>query len=197
MGTELPVNGSCLWFVEPLESTGLLTTHENVLRLVDVLKRRKGYVTNLERSWYNYQAQREVIGFSKFVAMHYALSMRTDNPYWRHATQRCQYMIDAFDGNVKVNDNYERMGDALDHNAPLSHNMAGMNYIMAGMGIRIQNRNLGDKEKAHLQGIMEERLEYLDYVRQYITSDECPTHYQYLLDNIYGGIDEIRDSLEA
>ena len=89
-----------------------------------------------ERSWYNYQHSVRY-RFSKFVAMHYALSMRTDNPYWRHATQRCDYMEDNFDGNVKVNDNYERMGDILDNNCPLAANMLGMNYIAAGMGLRL------------------------------------------------------------
>ena len=190
--------GLAYGFVEPLESTGLLTTHENVLRLVDILNRRQGYITNIEREWYNYQAQREVIGFAKFVAMHYALSMRTDNPYWRHATQRCQYLTEAFDGNVKVNDNFERMGDCLDHNTSLDQNMAGMNYIMAGMGIKFGNRfsNVPMNEYK-LNMAMDERLDYVDYVHKYITSDECPSHYQYLLDNIYGGVDEIRDSLEA
>ena len=129
--------------------------------------------------------------------MHYALSTRTDNPYWRHATQRCDYMEENFDGNVKVNDNYERMGDSLDHNVPLNHNMAGMNYIMAGMGIKIGNTQLGEAQYCLLSGTMKRRIEYVDYVHKYITSDECPSHYQYLLDNIYGGIDEIRDSLEA
>ena len=183
-------------FVEPLESTGLLTTHENVLRLVDVLKRRKGYITNLERSWYNYQAQREVIGFSKFVAMHYALSMRTDNPYWRHATQRCDYMEENFDGNVKVNDNYERMGDILDNNCPLAANMLGMNYIAAGMGLRLGTRfSYHDMDLDTLAIKKQDREEYIAYVHNEV--HKLPSHYQYLLDNIYGGVDEIRDSLEA
>ena len=183
-------------FVEPLESTGLLTTHENILRLVDVLKRRKGYVTNLERSWYNYQAQREVIGFSKFVAMHYALSMRTDNPYWRHATQRCDYMEENFDGNVKVNDNYERMGDILDNNCPLAANMLGMNYIAAGMGLRLGTRfSYHDMDLDTLAIKKQDREEYIAYVHNEV--HKLPSHYQYLLDNIYGGVDEIRDSLEA
>jgi len=185
-------------FVEPLESTGLLTTHENVLRLVDVLNRRRGYISFLERQWYNYQAQREVIGFSKFVAMHYALSMRTDNPYWRHATQRCDYMLDCFDGNIKINDNYERMGDVLDHNCPIEQNLDGMSYISAGMGMRMGTRysgNLIDYDR--LKFAKEEREEYINAVEEFIDSDECPTHYQYLLENIYGGIDNVRDSLEA
>ena len=44
--------GMSYGFIEPLESTGLLTTHENILRLVDVLNRRQGYVTGIERQWF-------------------------------------------------------------------------------------------------------------------------------------------------
>ena len=184
-------------FVEPLESTGLLTTHENVLRLVDVLNRRKGYVTNIERQWYNYQAQREVIGFSKFVAMHYALSMRTDNPYWRFATQRCDYMADSFDGTIKVNDNYETMGDILDHNRPLEANMNGMNYIAAGMGLRLGTRfGAYGMDETKLAIVKKDREEYIKYVEKHI-DENCPSHYEYLLENIYGGIDNVRDSLES
>ena len=31
-------------FLEPLESTGLFTTHENILRLIDTFQRRDGHI---------------------------------------------------------------------------------------------------------------------------------------------------------
>ena len=177
-------------FVEPLESTGLLTTHESILRLVDILNRRKGYVTNIERQWYNYCAQREVIGFAKFVAMHYALSMRTDNPYWKWCTQRNDYMdIETMhSGNIKVNDNFERMGSILDHAEPLNANMHGMNYIAAGHGLQLGTRYLmGSEENEHAIGVSKvTREEYIANVKKFVESDDCPTHYDYLLENIYG-----------
>jgi tryptophan halogenase len=78
-------------FVEPLESTGLLTTHENILRLVETLNRRDGYVTKTEKESYNFSAQQEVCGFRDFISMHYGLSRRTDTPYWRWCTQINEY----------------------------------------------------------------------------------------------------------
>ena len=175
-------------FVEPLESTGLLTTHESILRLVDILNRRKGYVTMLERQWYNYCARRELIGFAKFVAMHYALSMRTDNPYWKWCTQRNEYMFEEFDGNIKVNDNFERMGSVLDHAEPLNANMHGMNYIAAGQGLQLGTRYLmGSEENEHMLGVSKEsREEYINEVKRFVESDDCPTHYDFLLEHIYG-----------
>ena len=176
-------------FVEPLESTGLLTTHESILRLVDILNRRKGYVTNIERQWYNYCAQREVIGFAKFVALHYALSMRTENPYWKWCTQRNDYMdIEMMhDGNLKVNDNFERMGSVLDHNEPLNANMRGANYIAAGHGLQLGTRYLMGEQSDHaIMTAKTDREEYIAGVKKFVESDDCPTHYDYLLENIYG-----------
>ena len=181
-------------FVEPLESTGLLTTHENILRLVDVLQRRDGYVTNMEREWFNYSAQREVIGFSKFVAMHYALSMRTDNPYWRWCTQRNDYMKEQSDMHVRVVDNYERMGSSLDLDQTMDVNMAGLNYIVAGMGIKLGRDWVNDRNSDELVFVDTKHKEYWEEVESFVSSDECPSHYEYLKEYIYGG-DEIRAEL--
>ena len=181
-------------FVEPLESTGLLTTHENILRLVDVLQRRDGYVTNMEREWFNYSAQREVIGFSKFVAMHYALSMRTDNPYWRWCTQRNDYMKEQSDMHVRVVDNYERMGSSLDLDQTMDVNMAGLNYIVAGMGIKLGRDWVNDRDSDELVFVDTKHKEYWEEVESFVSSDECPSHYEYLKEYIYGG-DEIRAEL--
>ena len=181
-------------FVEPLESTGLLTTHENVLRLVDVLSRRRGYVTQIERNWYNYAAQREVIGFSKFVAMHYALSQRTDNPYWRWCSQRNEYMTEQFDGLVRVNDNYERLGSSLDLDQTMDVNMNGMNYIAAGQGMMLGRDWLTERNPDELTFVENSHLKYSKEVNDFVESDDCPTHYEYLRDYIYGG-DELRAEL--
>jgi hypothetical protein len=178
-------------FVEPLESTGLLTTHENILRLVDVLNRRKGYVTQMERDWFNYAAQREVIGFSKFVAMHYALSMRTDNPYWRWCTQRNLWLEEQMSMNVSVVDNYERMGSSLDLDQTMDVNMNGMNYIAAGMGMMMGRDWLTDRNPDELEFVDNAHRAYSKEVYDFVSSDECPSHYDYLKEYIYGG-DELR-----
>ena len=65
-------------FIEPLESTGLLTTHENIIKLVETLNRREGYVTRSEREGFNFAVQHDVLRFRDFVSQHYALSKRTE-----------------------------------------------------------------------------------------------------------------------
>ena len=181
-------------FVEPLESTGLLTTHENILRLVDIMNRRKGYITRIERQWFNYAAQREVIGFSKFVAMHYALSKRTDNPYWRWCTQINEYLWQEMDGLVRINDNYERMGSALDVDQGLDIGMGGMNYVAAGNGMMLGKDYFNERDPDELVFLENKHLEYTKEVEDFVNSDECPSHYEYLRDNIYKG-DDVRSEL--
>lgn len=174
-------------FVEPLESTALLSTHENILRLVDILNRREGYITNIERQWFNFAARREIVGFSKFVAMHYALSKRADNPYWRYCSQRCEYITHDLNF-VQNNDNFERAGSALDINNPLDPGLGGLNYIMAGLGMKLGSRYHSNKVRVddHLATLDELKTNYIAEVERFVTSDDCPSHYQYLLDNVYG-----------
>ena len=71
-------------FLEPLESTGLFTTHENILRLVEVFERRGGHITQIDIDGYNHAVHYELEAMKEFVEMHYSLSPRTDTEYWRH-----------------------------------------------------------------------------------------------------------------
>ena len=83
--------GLSFGFIEPLESTGLMTTHENILRLVDVLQKRDGVINRLDIEGFNHAACWMVDNFSKFVALHYGFSKRKDTPYWREVTENIEY----------------------------------------------------------------------------------------------------------
>ena len=191
-------------FVEPLESTGLLTTHENIIRLVDVLNRRNGYVTSVEKEAYNLAAQLEVTGFRDFVACHYALSKRTDTPYWRWYTQ----INDLFP--LQFNDFIPAMHTASNAIAALASNhynesTQGLSFIMAGMGIKNIStpalvtsaisstgtsapvRLTVDKMDA-INDTKRKHEQYIEWLTERIK--ELPSHYEYLRDNIYGGTDE-------
>jgi tryptophan halogenase len=78
-------------FVEPLESTGLLTVHQQILRLMGALQTRNGLVGSIEKSMFNNIADREIDGFADFVSWHYAFSMRRDTEYWRYVTEDIDY----------------------------------------------------------------------------------------------------------
>ena len=78
-------------FIEPLESTGLLTTHENIMSLIHHLNQRNGYVNKLDVSMFNSKCDDAITDLSNFVALHYAMSTRSDTPYWRHVTNDIDY----------------------------------------------------------------------------------------------------------
>ena len=184
-------------FVEPLESTGLLTTHENIIRLVEVLNRRNGYVSRSEIESYNYSAEREVLGFAHFVSMHYAFSKRTDTPYWRWCTQINDYNPDMISGNITNNQSYANFADAFDSGI-LSPEFTGAAYILSGLGVRfLSTKAVSDMRKtragspqtdADLLEIRDTFMQYYNNTVDYI--EKLPSTYQYLKDNIYGGIDE-------
>lgn len=189
-------------FVEPLESTGLLTTHENIIRLVEVLNRRNGYVTRSEIESYNYVVDREVVGFAKFVSMHYAFSRRTDTPYWRWCTQINEYAPDMISGYVRDNKTYENFADGLDSGI-LNPEFNGAAYILSGLGVRfISTKDVSNMKKKRSGSLQTDQdllqirdifLNYYNNTQEYV--DTLPSTYQFLKDNIYGGIDEYEKSI--
>jgi tryptophan halogenase len=191
-------------FVEPLESTGLLTTHENIIKLVDVLNRREGYVTQAERDGYNYAVEYDLLGFRDFVSQHYALSRRTDTPYWRHVTQNVVYSPIAFNDFVPQQNSYTNLLGAISGGNVYQEQLQGNNYIAAGMGVRnIATKELVEEEfrnnlfrgvtdqRERLENSRNEYHQHQKWLSEYVSS--LPSHYQFLKENIYGGVDDYED----
>ena len=122
-------------FIEPLESTGLLTTHENIIRLMDILNRRQGYVTRMERETYNHVTEIVTEGFAGFVAGHYAFSKRNDTPYWRHVTQEIHYQPTMSNEFRPRQDTYSSIGVHLS-DYKYDNTQQGLAFVLAGMGAR-------------------------------------------------------------
>ena len=82
--------GLAAGFVEPLEGNGLFTVHENLHVLLRCLGREKceDPVSQYIRDGYNYAVLRQLTIFAEFVGLHFALSTRTDTPYWRDIKKR-------------------------------------------------------------------------------------------------------------
>lgn len=191
-------------FVEPLESTGLLTTHENIIKLVDVLNRREGYVTQAERDGYNYAVEYDLLGFRDFVSQHYALSRRTDTPYWKHVTQNVVYSPIAFNDFVPQQNSYTNLLGAISGGNVYQEQLQGNNYIAAGMGVRnIATKELVEEEfrnnlfrgvtdqRERLENSRNEYHQHQKWLSEYVSS--LPSHYQFLKENIYGGVDDYED----
>jgi tryptophan halogenase len=185
-------------FVEPLESTGLLTTHENIIKLVDILNRREGYITRSEREAFNLAVEHQVLGFRDFVSQHYALSRRTDTPYWRWCTQLNEYCPDQMGDFLLQQAQYPNLLGSITAGNRYWPDYIGNSFIAAGMGVKsISTKELiffnGSRQdiarKKEDIGYAKRRYEdYKDFVIDYVS--KLPSHYQFLKDNIYGGIDE-------
>jgi len=74
-------------FIEPLESTGLLTTHDFATNLVRMLTRSNS-ISQWDRDEFNLVCDDTFNYWANFVSMHYALSHRNDSKYWRDITQK-------------------------------------------------------------------------------------------------------------
>jgi len=164
-------------FLEPLESTGLWTTHENIMRLCEILNTRNGYVCKSEVDGYNYVADQELVQMVDFVSAHYMLSMREDTPYWQWCTQQME------------TDWGEKFFHSIIMNNTFNHNFAQTAFIAAGMGISsISTVGMSDQilkfnGGPNINVIKTVYENYKQKVTDYIQS--LPTNYEFLRDNIY------------
>ena len=130
-------------FIEPLESTGLLTTHENIMCLIHHLTMRNGYINQFSKDAFNKTADFSIQDLSDFVAVHYGMSTREDTPYWKYVTN-----------NIKYNE---------------THYHEGMAYIATGMGIKksisptIVEQNITEHIK-DLEYLVEQMPSHYDYL---------------------------------
>jgi len=185
--------GLAYGFLEPLESTGLMTTHENLIILTDLLHGREGRVTNHEREIFNYTTERMLEAMKNFVTLHYTMSLRDDSKYWRDATESVSFWQTWHEDTTEAA--FAGLGDyrsLMDYNHKKMFNHMvmgeGMIYVAAGQGIRPFTENLfyerADDDR--IQDVKDYHVEYQrdkDRMNDWVTKQ--PSHYQYLKDNIY------------
>ena len=180
-------------FVEPLESTGLLTTHENIIRLVEILNRRKGWVTNTEKDGMNIVARRDVVIFRDFISMHYSYSKRYDTEFWRYVTDKHNYNADEIH-NYNL---YRSQLETITSEFTYDENLMGMNFIAAGMGIKslsspklihycyeyFKDTQKQPIEFSYIQEVKDmyyqTRFDLIGYIRS------LPSSYEFLKEHIY------------
>ena len=77
-------------FIEPLESTGLLLTHEVIDKLVIALQSKEGHINQFDRDCVNREVRTYIDWVKYFVAFHFFGSDRDDTEYWRWYTQELE-----------------------------------------------------------------------------------------------------------
>ena len=179
-------------FIEPLESNGLFSVHEFLFKLVDILQR--GDISQFDRDMYNVNTRNLFDNFSKFVALHYALSHRDDTPYWKAINSK------EFK-DVKSNDPYTP--NATKSNSFFDiifrymetwvhpFGVDGITYIATGMNLEMMNdnriQNLSYRtRKNYYQEISEISNAWEVRKAKWLKmSQSSPTLYEYLKENYY------------
>lgn len=182
-------------FIEPLESTGLMLTHEGIVKLCSALMMRNGIVSNYDVDLFNYGFQEQIIGFKDFISQHYALSMRNDTPYWKEVSGEITYSR-AMNSNVNLagigaaGGSSSDLGFRLHRTRKFDNNMGGIIYIAAGMGYNpVESNYIQYEDRKHYESAEARRpvydmwLKHKEEALQHIHT--LPTHYQFLKDTIY------------
>lgn len=186
--------GLSFGFLEPLESTGLMTTHECILLLCDFLQRRQGFYSGFEIDSYNYQCDNMIESMKNFIAIHYALSQRDDNQYWRDCTN-IDFDIDptwsqstrsAHSSVVTLIDNPEDAFYNLEKHSGSIYIAAGQGYRPFSEGLFFERLNAYAQREEHEELLEEIHTKYQQdrkVLMEWV--DKLPSHYEYLRDNIY------------
>lgn len=182
-------------FIEPLESTGLMLSHEGITKLCSTLLMRNGIVSNYDVDLFNYGFQEQIMGFKDFISQHYALSCRNDTPYWKEVSGAVRYSRNMTNVSNLSNLAHDVASSSdlafrLHRSRKFDQNMGGIIYIAAGMGynpvdtnnIRYEDRRLRDSTDIR-KSVYDAWLKHRDEVLEYIKT--LPTHRAFLAEHIY------------
>jgi tryptophan halogenase len=170
-------------FIEPLESNGLFTIHQFLIRLVDTLNRNS--VSQWDKDVYNVACKVMFDSFAHFVALHYALSHRTDTKYWQDITNKM--FSDMQDVSVIQSSGFFelaklKMTYGAHELASGTHCIAnGLNFFTYGqldfMDNPIMKMNILDQPIKEFDGKIKDLREKWEKA-----AEDSPTLYQYLKD---------------
>ena len=172
-------------FIEPLESTGIATTVDNILRFMECVCKRDMYSTQVDRDAFNHNVSKWVDMYRGFVNMHYYLSSRDDSKYWRYVTQDIDYDSKEYKYFLDEVIIHREPGRSTFKDMYGNENFSGDLFLIGGMNyscwskpftLKDSNTNGMDKEchdfEEYLKGLK-------SFVNQYSSS------YKYQKDTIY------------
>lgn len=187
-------------FLEPLESTGLMTTHENLIYLCDTMSRRGDsiYVNKFSIDAYNWKADNIMESMCNFVAIHYALSSREENHYWYDCTNKIDFtpLEGSPESTIKAYRDVNKLISDVENSFFDSRDLEGCIYIASGLGYRpinehLYNEKMDDDRRNNIKEAhrlyQQDRQIMIDWV------ERLPSHYEYLRDNIYGTDEYIQE----
>jgi len=191
-------------FIEPLESTGLLSVQEIILRLSEMLYLEQ--INKVHEDHFNYIVKYIMDNFKSFVAYHYTLSSRRDTEYWRKMTE--WVAMDARLEDPKFLELHTTMSEMATrmlqtHDMPGDLSMGGVPDIFVGNRYIPTNKTHLDifSNFAEVRGgtkpnfFNDQTADYWEQKKEYINSlaEDSLSHYQYLKQHIYKEEDDNKE----
>lgn len=177
-------------FIEPLESTGLMLTHECIIKLIAALEMRQGHVTQFDVDIFNHAFFEQIMGFKNFISQHYALSRRNDTPYWQKVSGDTTYSPEMRDFVPSMYNSYVDIAQRQHRSRMWPAETGGIIYIAAGMGYNPMNQAHKEfmdlkyqEQPGYEKQVYQTWLAHRDEVLKHI--ETLPTHAQFLADTIY------------
>ena len=175
-------------FIEPLESNGLFTVHEFLIRLIRNLNRDN--ISQWDRDNFNYDCKVLFRNFAEFVAMHYAMSHRDDTDYWKNNLNKewCNDILD-FKKDLRTGFNQAILNRTHEFYFPHTE---GLHCIAAGMNwspidedfIDYHNSHFSKSERVNNENIFIERMNKRSEQWKKTVKDK-PSLYEFLKGYIY------------
>lgn len=173
--------GLAAGFMEPLESNGLLTIYEFLLKLVKVINRE--YVSNYDQEIYNIANTTFFSNFADFVTAHYIFGQRRDNDYWKAiskiSVEDHPTLMDFGERKLIRHKFHNDLGDGY-------HCIAtGLNYsVVDKSSLSIQEFNQGFSYRETADRLKQNWDRMKTFIDQ--KSDRAPFHVDYLENRFYG-----------
>ena len=174
-------------FIEPLESNGLWTVHQFLMNLLRNLEREK--ISQWDKDNFTYMCKMDYHNFAEFVAIHYALSHRTDTEYWKanfnkQWDEKLITLAPRHPGVMRLLAENRRIDFTFDSTTGVHCIAAGMNWSPTDLNTIKYNepKNLVNLKYAWLNAIkkLESKKE-----KSELKVFTKPTLYNYLKENIY------------
>jgi len=166
-------------FLEPLESTGILTLLHNSFKALEMLSKRDFNYTNVDRDIFNYSVGKEIDYLKGFIEMHYAFSSRDDSEYWKYVTEEIEYPKNDTTEYFKI------IKQTVDTRNYVTSSGVGSSFIMAGMGYSHYSPAFNKITPIYKDLIVRKNkfLEEDQYFYKLI--EGCPSTHDFLKEKIY------------
>lgn len=164
-------------FVEPLESNGIASTIKLLWNLIEALEVKDGFINQVTRDCFDMKAALILDGFKVWIQNHYSFSKRDDSKYWEYLTQS-----DIYRNTWGQETCYQEISNP--NGFSLREDQDGL--ISLSYGMDVFPYHFSDLK---YQGLFSDKCEsnFLNSIEALKEqAKRSPTHYEYLIKNIYG-----------